>query len=135
MMDAIALPKTPAIQPEQAAIGLKVAMGILDKWECDSESQWKVLGLGRSTFFKRRNDTQGMRLSGDQVERISYILNIHAALRTLFDNPENVHGFMRMKNHNAFFNGATPLSLVEGGNFGSLYETHKRIDALRGAGL
>lgn len=35
-------------------------------------------------------------------------LNIHAALRLAFDNPENVYGFPSMENRNEFFNGHAP---------------------------
>lgn len=61
------------------------------------------------------------------------MLNIHSALRVIFDNPENLYGFMAMANHNPFFQGRTPLEVMSQGDFVSLYETFKRIDALRGA--
>ena len=57
---------------------------------------------------------------------------MHSALRIVFSNPENTYGFMSMKNNNAFFNGATPLSIIENGDFGSLHEVAKRVDVLRG---
>jgi len=41
-----------------------------------------------------------VRLSQDQLTRASYVLNIHAALRTVFENPENLYGFMAMPNNN-----------------------------------
>ena len=91
--------------------------------------------MKRSTFYKYREGGDRPQLTGDQLERISYILNIHAALRVLFDNPENVYGFMSMENHNPYFNGRSPLDIIATGNFGALYETARRIDALRGAGL
>ena len=91
--------------------------------------------MKKSTYYKNRESVDTARLSGDQVERISYILNIHAALRIVFDNPENVYGFMSMPNNNSYFNGRTPLTVISTGNFGALYETFKRVDALRGGGL
>ncbi|MNY55821.1 hypothetical protein D3C86_1918320 [compost metagenome] len=67
------------------------------------------------------------------MQRISFVLNMHAALRLVFDNPENVYGFAAMANHNAFFNGRTPLEIMAQGDMISLYETFRRIDALRGS--
>ena len=60
------------------------------------------------------------------------MLNIHAALRMIFDNPDNLYGFVNMVNHNPFFNGRTPLAIMGTGDFAALYETYKRIDSLRG---
>jgi hypothetical protein len=125
--------QTPS--PEKAGRGLKAALNILDKWGCSAEQAWNILGMKRSTFYKYREGGDRPQLTGDQLERISYILNMHAALRVVFDNPENVYGFMSMENHNPYFNGRSPLDLIATGNFGALYETARRIDALRGAGL
>lgn len=130
---------SPTTQPISSsstmARGLRTVFNILDKWKCSPEQQWCILGMKKSTYYKNRESVDTARLSGDQVERISYILNIHAALRIVFDNPENVYGFMSMENHNPYFNGRTPLDLISTGNFGTLYETFKRVDALRGGGL
>jgi uncharacterized protein (DUF2384 family) len=123
-------------QPEQfagqAGVGLKAVLNILDKWKCSAEQQMAILQLPRSTYYKLRSNPTVAKLSADQVERISYLLNIHAALRLIFDNPENVYGYMGMANDNPPFNGKAPLELVESGRFGPLYETFKHVDALRG---
>ncbi|KPB42591.1 Uncharacterized protein AC509_1714 [Pseudomonas amygdali pv. morsprunorum] len=74
-----------------------------------------------------------MSLDNDQIARISLILNVHGALRTIFDNPENVYGFPRMANDNEFFDGRAPLEIMSTGSFINLYETFRRIDVLRGA--
>jgi len=113
-------------------IVIKAAFNILDKWQCTPEQQQNILQVSRAAFYKYHGDDASVSLSKDQRERISYLLNIHAALRIVFDNPANVYGFMRMTNHNPYFNGETPLNLISSGNFGVLYEVAKRIDALRG---
>ena len=122
--------------PQNAGpIGLKTAITIMDKWGCSPEQEWSILGMKKSSYYKNREDSTSARVSNDQLERISYILNMHAALRVIFDNPENLYGFVSMKNNNPYFNGASPLDIIAGGSFGALYETFKRIDAMRGAGL
>jgi hypothetical protein len=67
------------------------------------------------------------------MQRISFVLNIHATLRLVFDNPDNVYGFASMANDNEFFNGRSPLEIMAQGDMISLYETFRRIDMLRGA--
>lgn len=121
------------VDKQQAAtIGVKTALAILDKWGASPEQSQGILQLSRATWYKLRKDPAAATLNHDQLERISYLLNIHAALRTIFDNPENVYGFMAMDNHNPFFNGRSPLHIIGTGSFGALYEVHKRLDALRG---
>ncbi|MCB8890023.1 antitoxin Xre-like helix-turn-helix domain-containing protein [Vreelandella malpeensis] len=117
-----------------AAVGLKAAVRILDKWQAKGEQGEAILRVSHTTYARaRRGDLAEIKLDADQLARISYLLNIHAALRTLFENPENVYGFVTMANHNPYFNGRTPLEVIGGGDFAALYETFKRIDSLRGA--
>lgn len=117
-----------------AATGLKAAVGILHKWGASGEQGQAILRVSHSTYAraKRPAGLTGISLDSDQLTRISLVLNIHAALRVIFDNPDNVYGFMKMANHNAFFNGRAPLSIMGSGDFVALYETFRRIDAMRG---
>lgn len=119
-------------QRKAVAAGLKTALAILDKWQCSAEQIQRILQISKAAYYKYRHDPACASLSQDQVERISYLLNIHASLRLLFDNPQNVYGFMSLPNNNPYFNGASPLQVISSGEFAALYETFKRIDALRG---
>lgn len=118
-----------------AATGLKAVVAILEKWGATSEQGAAILRVSRSTYAraKRRDPEWEVSLDADQLTRVSLVLNIHSALRVIFDNPENLYGFMAMANHNTFFHGRTPLEVMSQGDFVSLYETFKRIEALRGA--
>ncbi len=120
---------------EQCVAGLRAALNILDKWGASSEQACRVLRISRSTYTRaRQRDVEwSVSLDADQLQRISMVLNIHAALRVVFDNPENVYGFPAMENRNEFFNGRAPLEIMAQGDMISLYETFRRIDALRGA--
>ncbi|EHJ91573.1 antitoxin Xre-like helix-turn-helix domain-containing protein [Vreelandella boliviensis] len=117
-----------------AAAGLKAAVRILDKWRASGEQGEAILRVSHSTYARaRREDLVEIKLDSDQLTRISYLLNIHAALRMIFDNPENLYGFVNLVNHNPYFNGRTPLEIIGSGDFAALYETFKRIDSLRGS--
>lgn len=119
----------------QCVAGLRAALRILDKWAASTEQACKILRISRSTYTRARQDGNqwSVALDADQMHRASFVLNMHAALRTVFDNPENVYGFVTMDNHNEFFNGRKPLEIMAQGDMISLYETFRRIDALRGA--
>lgn len=117
-----------------AAVGLKTAVRILDKWRASGEQGEAILRVSHSTYARaRRGDLDEIKLDSDQLTRISYLLNIHAALRMIFDNPENLYGFVNLVNDNPYFNGRTPLEIMGSGDFAALYETFKRIDSLRGS--
>jgi len=124
----------PAFTRDQCAIGLRAAVNILEKWQATTEQACSILRISRSTHAraKLRNDAWSVNLDPDQMQRVSFVLNIHAALRLLFDNPENVYGFPAMANHNEFFNGRSPLEVMAQGDMISLYESFRRIDSLRG---
>jgi hypothetical protein len=127
--------EAPTSSKAKAAIGLKVAVNILEKWGASGEQSTAILRVSRSTYARAKRGDPGweVNLDEDQLTRISLVLNMHAALRVVFDNPENLYGFMAMPNHNAYFNGKTPLELISQGGILPLYEVSKRIGSLRGA--
>lgn len=120
----------PSSQINHAA-AFKLGNSILDNWGCSAAQKHAILGIPRSSFHRYVKDPSTVTLSNDQLERLSYLANIHQALRIVFSNPDNVYGFMSMINHNPFFNGRSPLSIISSGNFGALYEVFKRIDSMR----
>ena len=121
-----------AAKKDMALVGLRTALNILTKWKTSTEQASNILRVSRSTISRARTD-KAVSLDEDQLKRVSLVLNIHSALRMLFDNPANVYGFMQMENHNEFFNGRSPMDVVQGGDMIALYETFRRIDSLRGA--
>lgn len=128
--------KAKAISKDKSVIGLRAAINILDKWSASVKHACAILRISPSTYARAKNKGDNdwtVNLDVDVMQRISLVLNIHSALRLIFDNPENVYGFVGMKNDNEFFNGRTPMDIMAQGDFVSLYETFKRIDSLRGA--
>ncbi|ANF23790.1 hypothetical protein [Stutzerimonas stutzeri] len=130
-----AFQQAQAFSKDQCAVGLRAAVAILEKWQSTTEQACDILRISRSTHARAKlgNSQWSVNLDADQMQRVSFILNIHAALRLVFDNPENVYGFPSMANHNEFFNGRSPLEVMAQGDMVSLYETYRRIDSLRGA--
>ncbi len=112
--------------------GFKTADNILSKWGCSAQQAQAIMKVSKSSYHKFKSSPDTANLTDDQLERVSYILNMHQALRIVFSNPANVSGFMGLNNHNDFFAGRTPLEIISSGKFGDLYEVAKRVDALRG---
>ncbi|GAA5127628.1 MbcA/ParS/Xre antitoxin family protein [Alloalcanivorax gelatiniphagus] len=125
----------PAAQPldDQARhAALRAVLRLFEHWQCSEKEKMALLGVGRSTLHKYQGRPDSARISNDLLERLSYLLNIHQALRTLFANKENVYGFVRLPNHNPFFNGASPMDVMSNGRVASLYEVNRQLDSLRG---
>ncbi len=89
-----------------------------------------MLRTSRSTYTRasQKDSARAVSLDADQMQRISLVLNIHAVLRLVFDNPENVYGFPSMENRNDFFNGRTPLEIMAQGDMVTLYEPLRQIE-------
>jgi len=130
-----AILQTQVFTKDQCATGLRAAVSILERWQATTDQACTILRISRSTHNRARSGdgSWSVSLDPDQMQRISFVLNIHAALRLVFDNPENVYGFAAMANHNEFFNGRSPLEIMAQGDMVSLYESFRRIDSLRGA--
>ncbi len=120
---------------DKAATGLQAAVTILGKWGASSEQGTAILRVSPDFYRVPGAVIQNGRsnLDEDQLTRISYLLNIHAALRVIFDNPDNLYGFMAMTNHNEFFNGRSPLEVIASGDIVSLRETWLRVNMERPA--
>ena len=120
--------KSLGLSKDQGGVILRTALRILEKWKATTEQASNVLRVSRSSI-SRAHQGKGVELDRDQLERASIVLNCHASLRLVFDNPENVYGFMGLENQNEFFNGRKPLEIMAQGDLMSLLETYKRIDA------
>ncbi|WP_108447049.1 hypothetical protein [Halomonas denitrificans] len=110
---------------DKATTGLQTAVTILGKWGATSEQGTAILRVSPDSYARamRHDPEWQVNLDEDQLTRISYVLNIHAALRLIFDNPSNVYGFMSMVNHNEGFNGRSPLEVIADSDLVSLRET------------
>lgn len=115
---------------ERNIIGLRTAITILTGWKASPSQIQKILGISRYALDQANARNAPAKLDGEQLERISIVLNIHAALRTLFENPANLYEFMARPNGNAFFDGRAPLDVIAEDGMQGLVETHRHIEGL-----
>ncbi|MCD8521900.1 MAG: DUF2384 domain-containing protein [Saccharospirillaceae bacterium] len=103
------------------ATAVKIASRIIQQWDASPEQFERILNLPSNT---RQSIVEGevaeLLLTPDQLHRVAIITDMHASLRTLFMNPENVKGFMTMPNNNEPFAGRAPLDLIASGDIGEL---------------
>mgnify|MGYP005808002167 CR=1 FL=1 len=114
-------------EPKIVRIGMRTALTILDKWKCTQLQVQAVLNLPENY---KSLDFEKVSFNREQIKRVSYILNIHASLRTTFTNPENVYGFMNMANNNKCFNGIKPIDFICNGEIENFQSLLEHIDSL-----
>lgn len=112
-----------------SSTGLRAALKILTLWNCSSAQTCSILGIPESLYrtFQIQSTESIAQLNHEQLERISYILNIYASLRLTFSNPYNVRHFMSMKNHNAPFCGKSALDIIQSGDIRDLSHIAEHI--------
>ena len=105
---------------------------LFDLWRIGEKQKMTLLGMSKSTYFKAKSDPGSLRATPDLLERLSYLINIHAAMRNIFSNPENIYGFVNQPNGNWVFQGLSPMEYMSVGTIASLYETAKHFETMRG---
>ncbi|MDI5832492.1 hypothetical protein OCF84_21770 (plasmid) [Shewanella xiamenensis] len=114
-------------------VAFETTNNILKSWGASVAQITNILQMSKSAYHKAVAEPESVKLCRDQITRVSLILNIYAAIKTIFDNPENQTGFMSFKNDNGKFGGRSPLEVIASGDILELIETTKHIDGLRGA--
>lgn len=119
--------------PQQEISALRVALRILEQWQCNPTEKAVLLGTSVSTVYALAEAAERRKhLDKGLVERVSYILNIHAALRVLFALPESIYGWVRKTNDHPFFAGRSAMEVMLQGRVADLYEVSQRLQAARG---
>ncbi len=120
-------------QAETGRVALTFFFNLMDHWRCSAEQQRVLLGsIGNSTYFNWKK-RPAVRLPHDTLERISYLMGIHKALRILFSNqPERAYEWARKANSAAPFNGRSALEYMLGGRVVDLADVRRYLDAVRG---
>lgn len=128
-----ALAQLPPVNQQQSATALKAVLNILDKWQCSTEEKKALLGIDAdSTFFKYQRSPEKARVSKDMLERLSYLLNIHGALRILFSATDSIYGWVRKPNGHPFYAGRSAMDVMLQGRVVDLYDVMSRLNSERG---
>ncbi len=113
----------------ESAVGLKIACRIIQQWGASADQIEQILNLPYD-LCQEAIEMAEVSLQPDQLHRIALVLDIHASLRSLFMNPDNVKGFITMQNYNAFFAGQTPLELLASGDMDELIRLKEHLSGL-----
>jgi hypothetical protein len=122
----------PANVDSLAAAGLRGFFGIAAQWGLNEKDCMVLLGEpSRATYYNWKKGEAG-KLSKDTIDRLSYIVGIHKALRILVPNEEIAHAWIKNANDAPLFAGQAPLALMLSGSLVDLFRVRSYLDANRG---
>ena len=107
---------------------LKAFFNIMQKWDLSSDQESILLGIPISTLYRWKNKKEGS-LTSDTLERISYILGIYKALRTLLPTEEAANQWIKKMNSAPLFNGSSALDKLLKGHVIDLADVRRYLDA------
>ena len=117
---------------ELGSTALTAFFNITAAWGLSAEDERTLLGSPpRSTYFKWKSE-RASRLSGDTLERISYVMGIYKALRILLPTPEAAHAWVKKPNTASGFGGKSALERMLAGRVLDLADVRRYLDAERG---
>lgn len=132
-MQAATLSTTISVNSKDVSpAALRTAIRILAAWGLNNKEQMTLLGgLPKSTFYRWKQG-EGVVLSQDTLERLSYIFGIYAALQVLLPRPEAADAWVRKPNAAPLFGGGSALARMLSGQVADLYVVRQYLDAQRG---
>ena len=124
-------PKVDLGSPGAAAAALRTFWRLADAWELSANEQATLLGVGRTTLYQWKQGKVGS-LDRHQLERLSYLFGIYAALQILFPLARRANEWLRKPNAAPLFGGRSALDRMLGGQVADLYVVRHYLDAQRG---
>jgi uncharacterized protein (DUF2384 family) len=122
------LTSEPLSEHEAAAL-FNAALNLFRRWGVNDEQGSVILDLPRRTFARWKAGQIG-RISRDGQARLSILMGIHKALRTIFR--ESTRAYAWVKTPNAAFQGDSALEVMLGGEMADLMRVRRYVDAERG---
>jgi hypothetical protein len=123
----------PDLDTRDRAAAAKMVMRLFDHWKLSSTDQLALLGLNeqsRSTLARYR-EGRPLANTRDLMDRVAYLLDIHAQLRLIFPKERNfAYGWMTAKVKH--FDNLTPLEIVKQHGIVGLNMLRAYLDKVRG---
>ncbi|NMP15865.1 hypothetical protein [Thalassotalea sp. Y01] len=130
LLERVKLSNYEQTQSINHSVVFDLGTSLLEKWGCTTSQKLAILGIAKADFTHYQKNSSAVSLNTEQLQRISYLTNIHQSLKYIFSNPENLYGFMNMRNNNSYFNGRTPLSIIATGKVDDFSDVFKCIDSM-----
>ena len=117
------------ITDQEAAAMFRAAVNLMRLWGVTDTQAALLLDLPVRTYARWKADGAG-RMGRDGKARLSNLMGIHKALRSIFRDPQRGYDWVRKPN--AMFVGKTALDIMLGGELTDLMRVRRALDAERG---
>jgi hypothetical protein len=114
---------------DEAAAMFRAALNLFRLWGVTDDQAGTLLDLPPRTFARWKAGALG-RISRDGKARLSNLMGIHKALRTIFADAQR--GYAWVKASNVAFNDRSALDVMLGGELTDLMRVRRYLDAERG---
>jgi hypothetical protein len=129
-IDSDAKPFSPQpVTDEEAAAMFRAVLNLFRLWDVSDEQAAIILDLNRRTYARWKAGDLG-RIGRDGKARLSNLMGIHKALRTIFRDA--ARGYAWIKAPNEIFDGQSALEVMLGGDLTDLMRVRRYLDAERG---
>lgn len=110
---------------------LSTFFNVAQAWQLAPDEQQVLLGVDQATCNRWREEKVDQGLSPDTLERMGHILNIYAALRTLFPSQQRAVAWLRHPSAAPLLDGQSALSRMLGGRVIDLKAVSEHLGAAR----
>lgn len=130
-------PHPAAGHDRQTTVAFKAALGIARLWRLTDEQLSILLGgVGRSSVQRWKAQLQergaiAAEFGPDTLDRVSYLLGIHKALRILFMDDAQADGWVKRPNQGPGFDGKSALDRMLRGRMEDLQYVRRYLDGWR----
>lgn len=107
---------------------VRATLRIFRKWRIDDVLACRILGETDGLQLQRWRGENPDIPSEPVLERMAFVLTIHACLRRLYREPER--GYAWMQRPNVAFENRTPIALIAAGGDEALLRIKLYLDAL-----
>ena len=113
----------------EAGAMFRAVLNLFKRWEVTDAEAAVLLDLPLRTFARWKAGEAG-RLGRDGKARLSNLMGIHKALRSIFREPERSYRWIKAAN--TAFGGRSGLDVMLGGELTDLMRVRRYLDAERG---
>ncbi len=117
------------ITDAEAAAMFRAVVALFAKWDITDDQAAILLDVPVRSYRRWKAGEQG-RIDRDGKARLSNLMGIHKALRTMFREPERSYRWIKASND--AFRGASALDVMLGGELTDLMRVRRYLDAERG---
>lgn len=114
---------------EKGYVALKAFFGITHDWHCSHDEQSQLLGGIDDALLAHYATLPHVQLPEATMKRISLVMGIYRALRTLYPTEELANERVRRTTTDSPFEGRSAMDLMVQGDLDALLETRRYFAA------